>query len=227
MSAPPTISEHAGVLVVRDDLIPGGTKARILPAMIEAGREYVYASPAYGYAQVALAIVARQIGATATVFVAQRGALHPRTREARDAGARIVQIPYGYLSNVQAKARAYAAEADAELLPFGLDTEPFTAGLAAVARSLPVTPAEVWCVAGSGALTRALQRAWPNAAHHAVIVGAVRDSGTARRWDAPESFERDAKEPPPFASCSNYDAKAWRFIVRHASPGALFWNVAG
>lgn len=224
---PPILSEHAGVLVVRDDLIPGGTKARILPAMLQPGREYVYASPAYGYAQVALAIVAAQIGATATVFVAQRSRLHPRTQEAAEAGARIEQIPYGYLSNVQAKARAYAEAHAAVLLPFGLESESFLAGLAAIARALPISPAEVWYVAGSGALGRALQRAWPGAAHNAIVVGAVRDLGSARRWDAPEPFERDAREPPPFPSCRNYDAKAWRFVSRQASPGALFWNVAG
>jgi hypothetical protein len=45
-------------------------------------------------------------------------------------------------------------------------------------------------------------------------------------YRAPERFEDEALEPPPFPSCSNYDAKAWRFIRRHAEAGALFWNVA-
>jgi hypothetical protein len=45
-------------------------------------------------------------------------------------------------------------------------------------------------------------------------------------YAAPEKFEQDAKVKPPFPSCSNYDAKAWRFIQEYARPGALFWNVA-
>jgi hypothetical protein len=82
-------------------------------------------------------------------------------------------------------------------------------------------------VAGSGTLTRALQAAWPGARFHAVRVGKPPDVGRARLYEAPEPFERDASLPPPFPSCSNYDAKAWRFLAEHARPGALFWNVAG
>jgi len=43
---------------------------------------------------------------------------------------------------------------------------------------------------------------------------------------APEKFEQDARLRPPFPSCSNFDAKAWRFVRQRAAPGALFWNVA-
>lgn len=94
------------------------------------------------------------------------------------------------------------------------------------ARGIDVQPAEVWCAAGSGTLTRALQRAWPQAKHHAVQVGAKPEAGRATVHVAPETFDQDAKELPPFASCSNYDAKVWRFFRRHATPGALLWNVA-
>ena len=173
----PVIEQHSGVFVVRDDLIAGGTKRRILPPLLTGADEFIYASPAYGYAQVALAHAAAAQGVRATVFTAKRKVLHPRTQEARAAGAKIVLVPTGYLSNVQAKARA-------------------------------------------------LQAAWPGAAFHAVQVGKAPQIGRARLWVAPEQFEDDAKTPPPFPSCSNYDAKAWRFIQRHATPGALFWNVA-
>jgi hypothetical protein len=97
--------------------------------------------------------------------------------------------------------------------------------LAAVASQLSA-PTEFWSVAGSGTLTRALQAAWPDAAAHAVRIGADPDAGRATLYHAPEPFERPAKQPPPFPSCDNYDAKAWRFITAHAQPGALFWNVA-
>jgi hypothetical protein len=145
----PVIEQHSGIFVVRDDLIAGGTKRRILPPLLMGADEFIYASPAYGYAQVALAHAAAAQGVRATVFTAKRKVLHPRTQEARAAGAKIVLVPTGYLSNVQAKARAYAAATGAALLPFGLDTPAVIAGLAAVARALPMTPAEVWTVAGS------------------------------------------------------------------------------
>lgn len=227
MSLPAPILElHDGIVVVRDDLIPGGTKQRIIDRVLVGADEFVYASPAYGYAQVALAYACAARGLQATIFTAHRKALHPRTQEARQAGAKVVLVPHGYLSNVQSKARAYAAAVGAALLPFGLDTPAVGDGLAQVAQSLDVAPSEVWSVAGSGTLMRALQRAWPQAAYHAVQVGRTPNIGRARLYTAPEQFEDDATEPPPFPSCSNYDAKAWRFIRRHATPGALFWNVA-
>lgn len=214
-------------LVVRDDMLPGGTKQRVLPRFLDgAYSEFVYATPAYGYAQIALAHACASMGKRATVFVAKRNQLHARTMEAKHAGARIVQVPHGYLSNVQSKARAYAEAAGAYLLPWGLDFPEFRAALADVARGLGIEPGEVWCAAGSGTLTRALQHAWPAARHHAVMVGAEPNAGRATVHAAPEKFEQDAKEPPPFPSCSNYDAKVWQFFKRRAGPGALLWNVA-
>jgi hypothetical protein len=223
----PILVDQDGILVVRDDQYPGGTKARVLPRLFrEDVHEYVYASPAQGYAQVALAYAAKACGKRATIFVAQRAVLHPHTAAAAAAGARIVQVPVGYLTVVTARARAYCAVSGATLLPFGLDTPDFQRGLVDIARALPITPREVWTVAGSGALTRALQAAWPSANFTAVRIGAQCDVGRARLLRAPEAFERPAEHPPPFPSCTNYDAKAWRFLQTQARPGTLFWNVA-
>jgi hypothetical protein len=153
--------------------------------------------------------------------------------EAQAAGAKIIEVPNGYMSVVRSKARAYCDQhvwssdtADKQLLPFGLDTPEFIDALAAEARKVPYKPSEVWAVAGSGVLCRALQIAWPKAKFFAVRVGAEPDAGRAEVLVAPEKFENDAKLMPPFPSCSNYDAKAWQFIQTMAKPGALFWNVA-
>ena len=84
-------------------------------------------------------------------------------------------------------------------------------------------------MAGSGVLTRALQAALPGVPFAAVRIGrALRpgEAGRARLREAPEPCARDARLPPPFPSCANYDAKAWRFICAEARPGAVFWNVA-
>lgn len=226
MISDPVIEEIEGITVVRDDLIAGGTKVRAVEALMNGKQEYVYASPASGYAQIALAIGCAAKGKQATVFTAKRKELHKRTVQAKAAGAKIVQVPHGYLTNVQAKARAYAEMVDACLLPFGFDSEEIRDALASVAKRLPVKPKEVWTVAGSGTLSRALQAAWPLASFYAVRIGREPNAGRASVLQAPEAFDIDAKVQPPFPSCSNYDAKAWRFIKQHASPGALFWNVA-
>jgi hypothetical protein len=213
--------------LLRDDRLTGGTKRRVIGALFDAAAtEYVYASPAYGYAQIALAHAARDHGVQATIFVARRATLHPRTAEARAAGARVVQVPYGYLTNVQAKARAYCVATGARLLPWGLDAQPVVERIAEAAGSLGGAYPEVWCCAGSGVLTRGLQLAWPQARHVAVRIGAAPKAGAATILAAPERFEQRAKQPPPFPSCDNYDAKVWRFFREQAAPGALYWNVA-
>jgi hypothetical protein len=220
------IDEFDNVLVLRDDIVQGGTKRRVLAELLDSHLEFVYASPASGYAQIALAYACRDAGKKATIFVARRNELHKRTAEAKSAGAKIVQVPHGYLTNVQAKAKAYAEMVGARLMPFGFDCDEFIDRLASFAKSLPIAPLEVWSVAGSGTLTRALQRAWPQASFNAVQIGREPKIGAARKLKAPEKFDDDATVPPPFPSCSNYDAKAWFFIKRYATEGALFWNVA-
>lgn len=133
----PVVEEHGGVMVVRDDLLPGGTKMRAILPLIERKPpgEFVYPSPAYGYAQVALAHCARMAGRAATVFTAKRASPHPLTRAAHDAGAKVVMVPYGYLSNVRAKARAYADATGAALVPFGVEDDRAMEAIAEAARS--------------------------------------------------------------------------------------------
>lgn len=223
----PVLQEHEDIVVVRDDLLPGGTKRRVVHHYFdEEHDEYVYASPVYGYAQVALAYAARDYGKRATIVCAQRKHRHPLTLEAVSAGATVVEVPWGYLSVVQARARNYCERSGARLLPFGFDEPGIVAALADVARAVPYDPKEVWSVAGSGVLTRALQLAWPDAAFFAVRIGAEPSVGRATLYFAPEAYEKPASWRPPFPSCANYDAKAWAFVQQHAKPGALFWNVA-
>ena len=106
----PRVIEHDDVFVVRDDLFPGGTKARFLPILFEGADEVVYASPAEGGAQTALATVAAQLGKRATIFVAQRAQPHPRTLMAKRLGAKIVLVSPGYLNVVQARALKYSQD---------------------------------------------------------------------------------------------------------------------
>ena len=167
----PHLTEHDGLFVARDDLFPGGTKARFLPILFEGADEVVYASPAEGGAQTALATVAARLGKHATIFVAQRAQPHPRTLMARRLGAEIVQVSPGHLNVVQARARKYSQEHGAHLAPFGFDMPEAVDTIAEAARSIGLQPDEVWCAAGSGVLARGLAQAWPNARRHVVQVG--------------------------------------------------------
>ena len=167
----PRVIEHDDVFVVRDDLFEGGTKARFIPLLFDCADEVVYASPAEGGAQTALATVAAQLGKRATIFVARHAHLHPRTLMAKRLGAQIVQVSPGYLNVVQARAREYCQEHGARLAPFGFDIPGATQAIAAAARSIGIQPGEVWCAGGSGVLARGLAQAWPDARRHVVQVG--------------------------------------------------------
>jgi hypothetical protein len=233
MIADPVVEQQtADVFVVRDDLIFGGTKRCFADQLIGGNDEVVYASPAYGGAQIAIACSARELGVLATIFVAKRKTLHPRTAEALNAGAKIVQVPTGYLTNVQSKARKYCELTGATLLPFGLETELAFNAIADRARTVAqiVGPLdEVWAASGSGVLIRGLQGGLNANRFVAVQIGKrlePRDVGRATVKVYPVAFEKDSLRKPPFPSCSNYDAKAWDLFDQFGKGRRLFWNVA-
>jgi hypothetical protein len=223
----PVIAEHNGILVVRDDLLEGGSKVRVAWRLLGGSDEWVFAGPSQGYAQLALAIACELVGKRATFFTAARKEPAPLTKQAMAHGLQVVFVPVGRINVVQARARAYCELTGARFIELGLKLPGMEDALYEEAAKLDVRPAEVWVTAGSGTLCRALARAWPDAAMNAVQVGmAPHLPPGAKLWKAPEPFDKPATgELPPFPSAINYDAKAWRFVAEHASPGALFWNV--
>lgn len=227
----PIVHEHDGVSVVRDDLFPGGTKARFITAMFEGVAELVYATPAEGGAQFALAHCAAALGKRATIFVAKRAKPHPRAFQCKRLGARMMQVTPGYLTVVQARARIYCERTGATMAPFGIDTPEAIETIANAARSLNATPDEVWCAAGSGVLARGLALAWPDARRHVVEVGRALNPAEvagATIWKAGVPFSRAEKASTPFPSDPHYDAKAWRICkARRGAGQVLFWNVVG
>lgn len=232
----PVIERHAGLLVVRDDLLEGGSKTRFLPVLIGDAREVVFGGPFCGGAPLALSVLGRRMGIRVTLFYAKRKLLHPRQVAALRNGATIYQVPAGYMTNVQAKARAYCQATGAKMLPLGFDLpeaqEPFVAVIRSVQERVG-DPPQVWCATGSGMLARCLAMGFPRSEVHGVAVG------LASRWknqqmpgnvvvhQAAVPFARESKAQVPFPSCPNYDRKAWELASTQAQPGSLFWNVLG
>jgi len=228
---PPIVTHHDGIAVVRDDLFPVGTKARFLPVLFDDSDEVVYASPAEGGAQTALAHTAAALGKRATIFVAKRKQPHNRALEAKRVGAKVMQVPHGYLNVVQARAREYCKRTGAKLAPFGVNMPEAIETIAAAAKATGLEPDEVWCASGSGVLARSLAMAWPNARRHVVEVGralSASEVAGATIYKAGMPFSKALKEKPPFPSCPHYDAKAWRICKTRRGAGlVLFWNVTG
>lgn len=238
MQQRPVIEKHGEITVVRDDLYPGGTKARVLAKVLKSHKaeEFVYPATAHGYGGLALAYAGRDLQKKVILYTAARGELTPILQAAKDAGAELRFVSPGYLNiNVVPTAKRYAgAHPESELLPLGFSGLPgFEEELVKIAHQLPLekAPKEVWTVGGSGTLTRALQKAWPDAKFYVVDVvkNHQSDFGKANVIEAPQKFEQRVRKDkrPPFNSAANYDAKAWEFVREKASPGALFWNVGG
>lgn len=227
--------------MLRDDLLDGGSKTRFLPFIIEGAAEVVFGGPFCGGAPWALSVLGRRSAGRLKVslFYAKRKELHGRQRLAIANGASLHFVSPGYMTNVQAKARAYAKEAGALFLPLGFDVpaaeEPFVEFMRQVRKRLGGVD-EVWCCAGSGMVARCLSKAFPDSGIHAVAVGlasrhAAQEFGpNVSLYPAPYSFEQPARgAPPPFPSCPNYDRKAWEQFAARRKPAsrALFFNVAG
>jgi len=242
---PPVLRMHDDILVVRDDLLEVGTKARAADYLIrnnEHIEEWVYgSSPATGYAQISLPYVCGLYNKRAVIFMAERALdkLHPYQKKAIKLGADFRWVPNGMLNVTEKRAKDYVAERPETrcLLPIGLEHPTVFGSLIKVARSLGVQPDQVWSVGSSGTLTRSLQMAFPNAEVHVVSVGhtmSEHEIGRAIYHKSKYNFKQSVKkeEAPPFNSCSTYDAKAWQPMLDwHSKMGrpktVLFWNVAG
>jgi hypothetical protein len=237
INPPPVIVEHEGIYVVRDDMIDGGSKSRFVQQLIKESpeTEMVYgSSPASGYAQISLAKVCAHYGKKAVLFMAKRNKqnFHPYQLKALQYGAIINMVENGMLTVTEKRARDYVDEdtSTRKLFPIGFFDIKVLYSIRDVALSLPIKPTEVWTVGSSGALTRGLQLAWPDAEFNCVSVGhkmGQKELGRAKMYKCEIPFDKSVspEDAPPFPSVPTYDAKAWKFIKQYAKPGALFWNV--
>ena len=227
----PIVKEHERIQVVRDDLIEGGTKRRAFYTYIKSKdyEEFVYASPRQGYAQLSLAYACRDLGRKATVTIPE-GQRYWLTHKSEELGANIIEVPMGFLTNIQAKAKNYCLKHGAHLIPFGGDHPIIIEAMTQTAKSIGINPKEVCTVMSSGVLSRGLQGAWPDAKVYGVRIGhntTPREQGRAETFKSKYAFHQECKKPerPPFPSSLTYDSKAWTFIREHAGDDALFWNV--
>lgn len=246
---PPVDRLDAVTWVARDDLLDGGTKRRALDYLIGHApahaqiEEWVYGeSPAWGYAQWALALTCATYQKQAVIFMADRAIerRHRLQHLALGAGAIIHWVPNGMLSVTRARARQYVAASPATraLLPMGGDTptaaQCLQQTLTAFRQTLTIPPQVIWSALSSGTLSRALQATFPDAEVHGVVVGhtpTADQAGRAILHRSPYAFATPIKaiDAPPYPSAAEYDAKVWPLFRhwRETHPGipALIWNV--
>lgn len=230
-----TLETHAGIHVLRDDLLEGGSKMRFLEQLLDpAAAQYLYASPAFGGFQIALASVAKALGKRAVIFVAKRNELAPNTLRAKELGAEIREVEHGYLTVVQKRAKVAAIlEKGSQYLEFGADYPEANAAIAEttreISRRLGREPDEIWCAIGSGTIFRGILAGTDTARVVGVQVGKEYDDdlpARARVLVYPAPFEKATRATPDFPSMPNYDLKAWELCkLNHGAGEVLFWNV--
>lgn len=236
------------VNVIRDDKLVAGTKQRALAAILLSSnaREFVYAGPVFGFAQIALAHCCQLCGKRGTTVVAEQRnrTLHPLTAFAESLGGKVIEVsPPNNLKEVQRRAEIYVQEKNerapgtCELLPFGLHNEFFLSNLidalkVSMPRELMLShPKRLWLVAGSATLLAAFARLWPHTHFLVVQVGKKiwpdqLEGFKSTLYICQEAFWEIAKCQPPYPSVSNYDAKLWQFVLQHGEQGDYVWNVA-
>lgn len=231
----PIIKDHYGIKVVRDDLLPGGTKS-ILLASIDSSfiNEFVYASPVYGGFQIAISMYCKSVGKQATIFCAKRNVMHPNTLKCIEYGASVIEVPYGYLSVIEKKAREYCAGKPAtHKIIFGASTAEnkilIKNRVLEAIKTIGQEPDEIWCAVGSGTLISGILLAVSEKVKvFGVQVGAefkeVATNLTIIKY--PKTFDKESKLKIDFPSMPNYDLKAFELCIRQRGGGlVLFWNV--
>lgn len=227
-----TIERHKGVNVLRDDLLPGGTKSILMPSIIGDDNEYVYASPVYGGFQIALSAYCQSVNKKATIFCAKRKDKHCNTLKCIEYGANVIEIPFGYLSVIEKRAKDYCLSTGAKKLIFGANSmeNKILIGnrMRKVIHKLGKEPDEVWCAIGSGTLVDSILLATEATKVYGVQVGAEYKGNherlTVLKYN--KSFDKPSRFKSGFPSTPNYDLKAFELCIKHKKANdVLFWNV--
>lgn len=255
-SPDPVIStlHHKGkkTFVVRDDLLPGGSKQRgafpfIQDLMLDGKSHFIYASPFSGFAQIALAYTAQALNARCTIICEKdqrfmEPCFHPFSKIAEGFGAKIVMVN----SLPEAELRAHDLEQKPHdyKIPLGFDSAIFKHHLKlAMLRMLNHIEENVgevktlWMPVGSGTLARTMLSVLPSSTKLNLVNVRVLDTSDSRLTDfqgvqgvsffhAPMAFHSPASDFPDIPSNDFYDAKLWAFIKEYGQDGDFWWNVA-
>lgn len=226
----PKIEKYQKFFIVRDDLIDGGTKAAILPDLIDKieNKELVYAADEYGHGQLALAIAGLIKDRRVLIF-------YPKLKTKPEVFRQTVRLHNVNIREIESEstqrgvykyAEKYAAKTNSYLFPIGFNIPDFHHHLKERVAKIDFKYSEVWVPFGSGALARAVKLCWQDAK----VVGVDLGLGgivpeDIELFKCPELPFEKAKKIPPYPSSIYYDAKMWQHIVNHAKENALVWNV--
>lgn len=242
----PTTIDTRTFYVFRDDYLIGGTKQRMLGKIILNSncKEFVYAGPIYGFAQIALAYVTSITGKKATLFLETKKPKWPLTKIAMQYSPNIIEVGYkAKLKYVQHRAEKYVDKVKKDkgkdyicLIPFGLHSSEYVNILTDQIKSampeniLKSPPKRIWLVAGSATILSSLYQVFPTTFFCVVQVGKKiwpdqLDLTRTKLYISEEKFWEVAKLQPPYPTVNTYDAKLWKFVLEDGIDGDYIWNV--
>jgi hypothetical protein len=259
--SPPVILESlkipgGRVHVVREDLLPGGTKQRAILPYLQDLRdqgvtEVVYASPFCGFAQVALAVCGSAMRMPVTLFCEQAPgkpgglpARHAFTSVAASFGAKVHLSEN--LKTAHAAAVQYSgAREGAFNVPLGFSDPSYIEHMSKeVARQYELIearigekPRRLWLPVGSGTLARIFCDLLDGDCQIFCVdvgvlpptdprIAGLKNLPNVTLMTAPETFHEESRTRPPVPSNLHYDAKLWSWIRKQGQDGDLWWNVA-
>lgn len=235
----PTVVEHDGIMVVRDDLI-SGSKCRFADLLVQSIKEetLVYVQPRVGLAGVSILNVAKRYGKKVVLFMPASKEISHHQAVCIERGAtpkfyRIAAMPV--LNGI---AKKWAEKNGAKFIPLGLKHELVVACAARVAMNITQfydkSPDVCFVATSTGVLARGLQIGWPNTKFFAVTVARNMKGGELGRAEPiiePKDFpQRESPlNLPPFPTVLTYDAKAWKYAKEYKAQNpeakVWFWNV--
>lgn len=168
------VERVGNVFVKRDDLFVyagvNGVKARTTLALINGAKGVVTAGVRNTSQGIVVASIAQAKGLPCYVFVPQ-GKRTVEMEAMEQAGAIITQVPYGYKSVVNARARDFALSNNYVYVPHSME---HTASITSIAPQLINLPAEVKRIVvpcGSGMTMAGILHAVKNGGHNVQVLG--------------------------------------------------------
>lgn len=239
----PEIRIHEGIFVVRDDLYPGGSKARFIKNYMRDTQydEYVYPGTCKGAAIAALGYAASETGKKAIVFIAERNEYNDIMQEAFDAGKGNLEFKYvkmGFYPKIKKACERYVSNTpNSCYLRSGFDMQYAVDSIAKIANNIITEFGQfdvVLTACSSGTLQRGIQKGGLAKRYIAVATGQKHvDAEDAEIiWhNKIQKFEANPPKElrPPYPTVLNYDGKVWQYALkeRDTNPNAriLVWNV--
>ncbi len=244
------------IFVVRDDLLPGGTKQRGVLDLVQEYKDlgykhFVYASPFCGYAQIALSYACELLNVSCKIFCeidkspnCQPNTPHPFTLQAEKHGA-VIELT-DTLKEAEIKADlAVVRRRDGIKIPLGFSCPSFyrhyqhalKVEWERLVSTVTAHPQRMWLPVGSGTLVRSFSAVLPTEVSICALDVHVLSPIDARiinltedkrvtLFSSPQAFHEPSTSCPQFPSNLFYDAKINSFIKAFGRDGDIWWNVA-